>query len=217
MKEGQCLPCLEPECLAAEESKLPTSDELCTICYTSELREEPSVQLSCGHIFHANCVKQLLQHKWSTLRITFAFMSCPSCKAPIDIEHVPEIALELRKLNALRSQVQTKALKMIKKQGLDKDERLTTPGDFYYNNLTAFAEAKASFFECAKCAKPYFGGLIDCEQEMGLEATTKKEDLMCKPCLLKDMSYGSNTCAKHGASAIDWKCMYCCSIAVYFC
>ena len=47
-------------------------------------------------------------------------MSCPSCKAPIDIEHVPEIALELRKLNALRSQVQTKALKMIKKQGLDK-------------------------------------------------------------------------------------------------
>ena len=43
MKEGQCLPCLEPECLAAEESKLPTSDELCTICYTSELKEEPSV------------------------------------------------------------------------------------------------------------------------------------------------------------------------------
>ena len=60
MKEGKCLPCLEPECLAAEESKLPTSHELCTICYTSELREEPSVQLSCGHIFHANCIKQLL-------------------------------------------------------------------------------------------------------------------------------------------------------------
>ena len=56
-KESKCLPCLEPECLAAEESKLPTSDELCTICYTSELKEEPSVQLSCGHIFHANCIK----------------------------------------------------------------------------------------------------------------------------------------------------------------
>ena len=52
---------------------------------------------------------------------------------------------------------------------------------------------------------------------MGMEATTKKEDLICKPCLLKDMSYGSNTCKKHGASSIDWKCMFCCSVAVYFC
>ena len=52
---------------------------------------------------------------------------------------------------------------------------------------------------------------------MGMEATTRKEDLMCKACLLIDMGYGSNTCQKHGASAIDWKCMHCCSIAVYLC
>ena len=162
-------PSIEPERLA----------EICTICYTSELREEPSVQLSCGHIFHTNCIKQLLQHKWSTLRITFAFMGCPSCKAPIDIDHEPEIAYELRKLNALRRKVQEKALLVIKKQGMHRDERLITPGDFFYHNLTGFAEAKTSFFECAKCTKPYFGGLIDCEQEMGMEATTKKEDLIC--------------------------------------
>ena len=43
-------PSIEPERLA----------EICTICYTSELREEPSVQLSCGHIFHTNCIKQRL-------------------------------------------------------------------------------------------------------------------------------------------------------------
>ena len=145
-------------------------------------------------------------------------MSCPSCKAPIDIEHAPEIALEVRCLKALRTLVQIKALRMIKKQGLDKDESLTTPGNFYYNKLIAFAEAKASFFMCAKCSKPFFGGIIDCEQEMGMEATTKKEDLICKHCILKSIWRGtSSTCQVHGTSFIDWKCMYCCSIAVYVC
>ena len=41
--ETKCLPCLEPECMAAEDNILPQNDELCTICYTSELKEEPSV------------------------------------------------------------------------------------------------------------------------------------------------------------------------------
>ena len=58
-------------------------EELCAICYTSELASETSVTLSCGHEFHLECVKQLLSHKWSTLRISFAFMQCPSCKQEI--------------------------------------------------------------------------------------------------------------------------------------
>ena len=58
--------------------------ELCAICYTSELREEPCVQLGCGHVFHSNCVLMLLKHKWSTLKISFAFMSCPQCKQEIE-------------------------------------------------------------------------------------------------------------------------------------
>ena len=146
--EEQCLPCLQPECAAADESNtnLPSSDELCTICYTCELQEEPCVQLSCGHIFHANCVLELLKHKWSTLRITFAFMSCPNCKKPIDIQHVDEIYDELEKLQILRSEIQVQAMKICKKEGHDQDPRVTTPGDFYYNNLMAFAEAKVSFF-----------------------------------------------------------------------
>ena len=80
--EDECLPCLEPECVdpAASAFDFPSPDELCNICYTCELREEPSVKLGCGHFFHANCLVELLKHKWATLRITFAFMSCPSCK-----------------------------------------------------------------------------------------------------------------------------------------
>ena len=74
--EKECLPCLMPECVesSSEADHLPNNEELCSICYTSELREEPSVQLRCGHVFHANCIIQLLKHGWSTLRITFSFM-----------------------------------------------------------------------------------------------------------------------------------------------
>ena len=85
-------------------------------------------------------------------------MSCPSCKKPIDIDHVDKIADEVEKLNVLRSETQVQAMKICKKEGLDKDERLRTPGDFYFNNLMAFTEAKASFYMCSRCEKPYYGG-----------------------------------------------------------
>ena len=38
--EKTCLPCLEPECITG---RLPPKTELCSICYTSELSEEPCV------------------------------------------------------------------------------------------------------------------------------------------------------------------------------
>ena len=50
-----------------------------------------------------------------------------------------------------------------------------------------------------------------------MEDTTRREDLICRPCLLKEMSVGSNNCEIHGSEFIDWKCMYCCSIATYSC
>ena len=73
-----------------------TSNEelLCTICYTSEFYEETSVKLtSCGHIFHTECILELLKHKWATLRITFAFMSCPSCKKQIEVNDQDNAAI----------------------------------------------------------------------------------------------------------------------------
>ena len=109
-------------------------------------------------------------------------------------------------------------MQIVKKEGMDKDPRVTTPGDFFFGNLMAFAEQKVSFFMCSVCEKPYFGGLIDCEQEMGMEDTTRREDLMCRPCLMRELSIGSNNCKKgHGPEAIDWKCMYCCSVALFNC
>ena len=99
------LPCLEQECIEASvragSAQVPiscASGELCGICYTSELGEEACVRLSCGHVFHANCVLMLLQHQYSTLRITFGYLDCPQCKAEINIEsNVPVLTQALNR------------------------------------------------------------------------------------------------------------------------
>ena len=162
--ERNCLPCLSKDCAdAAGHFEGVDEDELCTICYTQELGAEPSTRLSCGHVFHTNCIVQLLKHRWSTLRISFAFMSCPSCKQELELQGAPrEIARELGPLLALRKEVEKQALENAEKQGLLSDERLRTPSDDYFGRPQEFANHRCSFYQCYDCKKPYFGGLIDC-------------------------------------------------------
>ena len=107
--EEECLPCLDPSCLP-DGSRLPPKDDLCSICYTSELGEEACVQLGCNHVFHANCVHQLLKHRWNTLKISFAFMACPSCKQEISEDRCFKIRQEIAEIQNLRASVEKIAL-----------------------------------------------------------------------------------------------------------
>ena len=81
--ESECLPCLKEECIENSHKHIVascTETELCGICFTSELYEEPCVRLACGHVFHAECVMLMLTHRWTTTKITFGYLDCPSCK-----------------------------------------------------------------------------------------------------------------------------------------
>ena len=58
-----------------------------------DIELELGVLPTCGHVFHANCVLMLLTHKWSTLKITFGYLDCPSCKQEIFIDYyVPSVS-----------------------------------------------------------------------------------------------------------------------------
>ena len=46
---------------------------------------------------------------------------------------------------------------------------------------------------------------------------TQKEDLMCQSCISKEFGAGQTNCELHGQAQIDWKCQFCCSIALYHC
>jgi len=99
------------------------------------------------------------------------------------------------------------------------DERLNNENDAFFGKHQEYANQKCSFYQCNDCKKPYFGGMIDCEQEAANaeQRTTQKEDLMCQDCLIKEIGAGTTECDKHGKEQIDWKCMYCCSTALFCC
>ena len=124
-------------------------------------------------------------------------------------------------LTGLKKTVEAQAMVHADEQGILNDERLKTEGDVYFGKPQEYANHRCSFYECHGCKKPYFGGLIDCEQEMQQnddeEAKTKPEDLLCQDCVLKEIGAGKDICETHGKAQIDWKCMYCCSVAVFFC
>jgi hypothetical protein len=82
--EEECLPCLRPEC-AQKLSLRGDSDSLCSICYTYNLGAQPSIKLGCKHIYHYDCVAQLLRGRWNGAAIGFGFMGCPLCK--VEMRH----------------------------------------------------------------------------------------------------------------------------------
>ena len=49
------------------------------MCF-DKVKLQPTVLLECGHALHAECLRGILNARWSTARITFGFMGCPLCK-----------------------------------------------------------------------------------------------------------------------------------------
>ena len=45
----------------------------------------------------------------------------------------------------------------------------------------------------------------------------KAEELVCPKCSAVGVGAGVKDCKKHGADYIDFKCKFCCSIALWFC
>ena len=106
--ESEHLPCLEKSCRSVDQT---TMHDNCAVC-SHELSTEPCLTLDCGHVFHAGCIREMLRHRWSTQRITFNFMKCPSCQAPIEeVDNVPQIRMEIFSMKILQSNLQKKALR----------------------------------------------------------------------------------------------------------
>ena len=106
---------------------------------------------------------------------------------------------------------------MAREEGYDKSGRVVTPGDIFYGKLADFAVHNCTFYECNKCKNPYFGGMEDCQQAMNSEGKLTKEDLYCKRCIVLELGYGQDMCTTHGNEFVDWKCMFCCAVALFAC
>ena len=71
-----------------------------------------------------------------------------------------------------------------------------------------------AYYVCFKCDKAYYGGEARCDLEAGVDADYDPAELVCGAC--SDVSR-AQMCPKHGTDFLEYKCRYCCSVAVFFC
>ncbi|XP_043522651.1 E3 ubiquitin-protein ligase highwire-like [Frieseomelitta varia] len=204
--ESSCLPCLH-RCLPGSDLK-QDADDMCMICFTEALSAAPAIQLQCGHVFHLHCCRHVLMKRWVGPRITFGFSLCPICKVPM--EH-PTLADQLTSIKELYEDVRRKALMRLEYEGLHKAE--ATFGGRYQQDPAAYAMERYAYYVCYKCQKAYYGGEARCDAQVGGE-TFDPTELVCGGC--SDVAR-AQMCPKHGADFLEYKCRYCCSVAVFFC
>ncbi|KAI4471285.1 e3 ubiquitin-protein ligase mycbp2 [Holotrichia oblita] len=205
--EFDCLPCLHG--CSSDTSLRQDADDMCMICFTEALSCAPAVQLRCGHVFHLHCCKTVLMKRWAGPRITFSFSLCPICKSNMDHDVLREL---LAPIQELFNDVQRKALLRLEYEGLLATDAVATPGGRFYNNAAAYAMDRYAYYVCYKCNKAYYGGEARCDAEVS--ENYDPTELVCGGC--SDVAR-AQMCPKHGTDFLEYKCRYCCSVAVFFC
>ncbi|XP_067299419.1 E3 ubiquitin-protein ligase MYCBP2 isoform X16 [Pseudorasbora parva] len=208
--EELCLPCLHG-CFKTEACLKQDADDMCMICFTEALSAAPAIQLDCSHVFHLQCTRRVLENRWLGPRITFGFMSCPICKNKINHSVLKDL---LDPIKELYEDVRRKALMRLEYEGLHKSEAITMSGARFHNNPAGFAMNRYAYYVCFKCKKAYFGGEARCDAEAGQGDDYDPRELICGAC--SDVSR-AQMCSKHGTDFLEYKCRYCCSVAVFFC
>ncbi|CAL2043031.1 unnamed protein product [Caenorhabditis brenneri] len=204
--EENCLPCLT--CKKSEGTQ--DGDDVCVICFTERLGAAPCISLGCGHIFHYHCVRMILERRWNGPRIVFRFMHCPLCIQIIEHEGLQDL---IEPLKAIRLEVVEKAKMRLEYDGLLATPALTDPRSEFYNQPEEYALDRYMYVLCHKCKKAYFGGESRCQAALD-NSQFNPEELLCGGC--SDTS-GVQVCPRHGVEYLEYKCRFCCSIAVFFC
>ncbi|KRX06473.1 hypothetical protein PPERSA_05086 [Pseudocohnilembus persalinus] len=211
--EIKCLQCLDDEC-AKKNKDEQTGNDYCNICFVEGLSAAPTIRSACGHLFHYHCMKKRLEVKWITPRIVFNYCYCPLCNKWLDFPPESDLFQLLEESKEIKDKITDKGLKRLKFEEREKDKKLIDENSPFFNKKEEYAMAIYSYYQCYECKEPYFGGLKDCERQLD---EGKKEfdpkDLICSNCCdipIKD-------CKRHGKDYIDFKCRYCCSVALWFC
>ncbi|XP_071950592.1 E3 ubiquitin-protein ligase MYCBP2-like isoform X2 [Antedon mediterranea] len=205
--EEKHLPCLQG--CSNDPTLKQDSDDMCMICFTEALCCAPAIQLVCGHVFHYHCCLCVLEKRWVGPRITFGFVLCPICKVDIENKMLESI---LEPIKSLKQDVKRKALMRLEYEGLNKCEAITTPGARFHHDPAGFAINRYAYYVCFKCKKAYYGGEARCDE--GGAQEYDPAELVCGGC--SDVSR-AQMCPKHGTDFLEYKCRYCCSVAVFFC
>ncbi|KAI2489844.1 cupin-like domain-containing protein [Fragilaria crotonensis] len=178
----------------------------CAICLSS-LEDEETIELTCGHRWHFNCLKEQLEHAQPNhaKRILFSGCRCAKCGVFCDHESLRNLT---RRTDALRQQVDA----LIKEQ-----LQIDAPQiwDAAQDKIKLLDEGRNTyaFYLCNSCEEPYFGGTIECADQDEGELPTN--DRLCPSCAPHSQAICRHP-NEHRLFHI-WKCRYCCNPANFVC
>eukprot|EP00753_Platysulcus_tardus_P003806 PLAT12492.32.p1 GENE.PLAT12492.32~~PLAT12492.32.p1 ORF type:complete len:3532 (+),score=1996.96 PLAT12492.32:1397-10597(+) len=205
--EESCLPCFK--CPAGAEARGgQDADDYCMICWTESLGAAPTILLECGHAFHHSCAQALLRAGYPGPRITFEFRGCPLCKTTMSHPGLTDL---LDPITSLRDKVAAKAVMRAKYEELDKAPEVRDPGSRFFGDLEAYAMDRFAYYMCHECKEPYYGGERACGEAGGEFDPT---ELICGGC---SPFAAEQHCDKHGTEFLEFKCRFCCNVAIFFC
>jgi hypothetical protein len=153
------------------------------------------------------------------VRITFGFLSCAACKAPMTSDSFPtskRIRDLLKPIETLYADISTRALARLKVEGLEKDAKLTDPTSPYYGKPLDFAMASFAFYQCwkflqhkgpgvPKCNGYYYGGARNCANNADAESLPP-DQFICFTC--SDLKAIAKCNDPSHLDSVLWKCRY---------
>jgi E3 ubiquitin-protein ligase MYCBP2 len=205
--ETECLPCYH-----GCDGPSPPPGDPCMCCYTDALGAAPAARLGCGHVFHASCLARKLKAGWPEAHMSFGFLGCPLCKAPMAPATHPALATLLPPLLALQAELHKKVLMRVRAEGKEGDPEITDPASRFHGDPLAWGLHRYAYYKCFKCEKPYYGGLRACG--VGGAGEWDPQELVCPNCL----PMGGGKCPKgHPDDFQQFKCRFCCSPSAFIC
>ena len=193
-------------------------NDRCLYCLENLLKGPCVYSAACEHSYHETCLKNCLGKKFSTKRMNFNYLKCPNCRKEIDIRERCQ-QKELLDENFQKKQEFEKLVQeRFKNDDGMKNNLLKEKDSKFYKNPQEQANSIYAVYICFKCKGPFIGGMINCENEADLERPNGGEafngkDYICQKCSGQDV----DNCSLHGDKYKNYKCKYCCNVAVWFC
>jgi hypothetical protein len=178
------------------------------------------ITLTCGHRWHLDCIKQQLEHARPNPAKRLVFTGCTCAKCGTVCSDHPQLQHVARQVDSLRLRVQA----LIQEQVGVEIENNENDGQNNTTNQELLDRAwkKYAFYLCANCQEPYFGGTIECADQVDGEIIDAK-DRLCETCRETATRHSSGDgiiICRHVAqhrSFLVWKCRYCCRPANFVC
>ena len=200
-----------PVCMFDECVKKRGDEPIQCVYCQENLNTAPFIKLGCGHYVHYHCVLECMKVAWSTKRMTFQFLNCPTCKKPLNLTGNTEASKLYKQHFKLRAKVLKLSLDRLRIEMAEHRVHLNNPQHRFYNDQDSYALAVYAVYPCNKSSQPFVGGRVNCEREANVDIAAEKEKFICFDCA------NIKRCPIHGSRYMMYKCRYCCKVATWFC